>query len=51
MIRNTVQHRENVRNSLVSNYKSAAVNQLSYAGGGGSGGGVGISFLCAISNR
>jgi len=32
MIRNAVQHSENVRNSLVLNYKSAALNQLSYAG-------------------
>jgi hypothetical protein len=30
--RNAVQHSENVRNSLVLNYKSAALNQLSYAG-------------------
>jgi hypothetical protein len=27
-----VQHCENLRNSLGSNYKSAALNQLSYAG-------------------
>jgi hypothetical protein len=32
MIRNAVQHSENVRNSLGSDYKSAALNQLSYAG-------------------
>jgi len=32
MIRNAVQHSENVRNSLGLNYKSAALNQLSYAG-------------------
>jgi hypothetical protein len=32
MIRNAVQHGENVRNSLGLNYKSAALNQLSYAG-------------------
>jgi hypothetical protein len=32
MIRNAMQHGENVRNSLVLNYKSAALNQLSYAG-------------------
>jgi hypothetical protein len=31
MIRNSVQHSENVRNSLGLNYKSAALNQLSYA--------------------
>ena len=32
MIRNAVQHSENVRNSLGLNYKSVALNQLSYAG-------------------
>ena len=32
MICNVAQHSENVRNSLVLNYKSAALNQLSYAG-------------------
>jgi hypothetical protein len=32
MICNAVQHSENVRNSLVLNYKSAALDQLSYAG-------------------
>jgi hypothetical protein len=32
VIRNAVQHSENVRNSLGLNYKSAALNQLSYAG-------------------
>ena len=32
MIRNAVQHSEKVRNSLVLNYKSAALEQLSYAG-------------------
>jgi hypothetical protein len=32
MIRNAVQHSENVRTSLDLNYKSAALNQLSYAG-------------------
>jgi hypothetical protein len=31
-VSNGVQHSENVRNSLVLNYKSAALNQLSYAG-------------------
>jgi hypothetical protein len=29
---NPVQRSENIRNSLGSNYKSAALNQLSYAG-------------------
>jgi hypothetical protein len=32
MIRNAVQHSENMRNSLVLNYKSAALDQLSYTG-------------------
>jgi hypothetical protein len=32
MIRNAVQHSENLRNSLGLNYKSAALNQLSCAG-------------------
>ena len=32
MIRNAVQRYENLRNSLGLNYKSAALNQLSYAG-------------------
>jgi hypothetical protein len=32
MIRNAVQRSENVRNSLGLNYKSAALDQLSYAG-------------------
>jgi len=32
MIRNAVQHSENLSNSLGLNYKSAALNQLSYAG-------------------
>jgi hypothetical protein len=32
MIRNAMQHSENVRKSSFLNYKSAALNQLSYAG-------------------
>jgi len=32
MMRNAVKHSETMRNSLGLNYKSAALNQLSYAG-------------------